>query len=118
MFKIEDLYVEDRKLGDLLKAIAGIARGMPRPVPVANIEETGRGLKAKSNGGNLVDVFTDHLIKQKISEFGPRDVQTWLVNNGYSKLSAYYITRNLRKSGVVKLSGKSSAARYQVIKHG
>ena len=54
MFKIEDLYVEDRRLGDLLKAIAGLARGMPRPIPVANIEEGGKGLKARSDGGNLL----------------------------------------------------------------
>lgn len=116
MFKIEDLYVEDRRLGDLLKAIAGIARGMPRPVPVANIDPA--TMKAKLNGANLIALFGAHITKEKITEFGPKDVQDWLAKHGKSRQSSNYVCQGLKKAGMVKRSGKSANSRYTVVKHG
>ena len=116
MVKSEDLYVDDKRLGDLLKAIAGIARGMPRPVPVANIDEV--SMKAKLNGGNLVAVFAAHITKEKITEVGPKDVQDWLAKHGKSRQSANYVCQGLKKAGMVKRTGKSQNSRYTVVKHG
>lgn len=110
MFKIEDLYVEDRRLGDLFKAIAGIARGHPRPVPVANVEEDTRhtGLKAKTNSSNLVQHYADNLHKNKIETLKPVDVKEWLVREGYSALSYSYILKGLLKDKVLKRTGKAT----------
>lgn len=111
MFKIEDLYVDDKRLGDLLKAVAGIAKGTPRAVPMMNIDDR---LAANSGGGNLSQVFADHLVKNKIEAFSPQDVKMWLAKNGRSKLSASYITKGLIKVGMIKRTGQSSATRYTV----
>lgn len=117
MFKIEDVYVEDKRLGDFFKAIAGLVRGQPRPVHIINVEQTKGGkLKAKANGsGNLVDLFTDHLVKSKVKQFRPKEVKDWLAKQGMSKLSYSYVLNNLRKSGLLKRSGKSSAVVYTVV---
>ena len=114
MFKVEDVYVDDRKLGDLLKAIAGIAIGHPRPVPVINAEPHKGVVKAKGNGSNMVEVFTEYLAADKIETFRPADVRAWLAKNGRSKLSANYIMKGLLKSHMVKRTGKSSATTYHV----
>lgn len=112
MFKIEDVYVEDKYLPALLKAMAGLVRGAPRPVPVMEVEPN---KNFKPNGsGNLVQVFADHLVKQKIAEFSPKDVQDWLAKHGRSKLSANYICKGLRAAGLVRQTGKSSKSRYHV----
>jgi hypothetical protein len=113
MFKIEDVYVEDKKLADVLRALAGLVRGAPRPVPVLNAEPANSKIKANS-GGNLIEVFADWMHKTNIQEFGSKDVQDWLVRHGRSKLSANYICKNLKKAGLVKHTGKGHASRYTV----
>lgn len=111
MFKIEDVYVEDKQLAQFLRAVAGIVRGVPRPVPVMNVTAD---LTSLTNGANMVAVFADYVIKSKIQTFTPKDVQAWLVKNGRSKLSSNYILKNLVKTGMVKRSGKSAKSTYTV----
>lgn len=113
MFKIE-CFVEDKRLAEALKALAGVVRGMPSVVPVMNVEDERTGLKAKSNGSNLIQVFADHVVSDKITSFTPKDVQAWLVKQGRSKLSSNYICKNLVKNGFVKRVGKSSNSTYHV----
>jgi hypothetical protein len=114
MFKIEDVYVEDKNLALLLKAMAGIVRGQPRPVPMLNLEAQPNGTLKASADGTLMQVFAAHIAKAKLKEFGPKDVQDWLAKHGRSKLSANYVTKGLVKAGVLKRTGNTLNSRYVV----
>lgn len=114
MFRIDNLFVEDKRLGDFLKLIAGLVKGVPTPVPADNIEYRDGKFSAKSNGANLVQVFAEHLIKSKIKTFTPRNVQDWLAKHGYSRQSSSYICQGLMKAGFIKRTGKGSQTVYTV----
>jgi hypothetical protein len=113
MFRIV-AYCEDRKLGDAMRALAGVCITVETPVPVVNAESKGGKISAQSNG-NLVHMFIDHLHKAKLPTITPAEAQAWLLQNGKSKLSSSYVLKNAVSRGVLAPKGKGSARSYKVV---
>jgi hypothetical protein len=114
MFKVE-FFVDDKRLPDALRALAGLARGLPSVVPVVNVEEGHpSGLKPKTNGA-LLDAFALHIAKFD-QPFGPEDVREFLKSVGKAPGSASYLVQKARVARLIKVIGKSSSVKYHAIK--
>lgn len=116
MFKIE-CFVEDKRVGDALRALAGIARGQPSVIPMINAEPTkdGSGVKAKVSGG-LLNMFIEHLTKERIDTIKSGSVKDYLKSIGKSGGSATYLLQQAHKAGLVRKTGKGNATVYHVVK--
>jgi hypothetical protein len=109
MFRIE-LFVEDKRLADTLRAVAGKTRGAPNVQPVVNAAPNG---KAETDGG-LVGMFAAFLRKANIIELPPAHIGRWLEDHGFSKNTSSYLARRAVEAGILKKVGSSSATRYRV----
>lgn len=117
MFRVTFM-CDDKRLGEVLRALTGLARGAPVAVPVTNEEVDSKGnIKAKSNG-KLVHMFIEHLHKLKTESFTPKDAQVWLKSVGMSPLSSSYVLKAALAAGAVKRTGKSSKSVYHIVKKG
>ena len=108
MFRIV-AYVDDKKLGDALRALTGMARGAPEVTPVTNISIKGGALHANGNG-NIVDMYAAHLAKHKLQITSSKETTKWLTDNGLSRLSVSYVLKSLRDRGILKPKGKGNYA--------
>jgi hypothetical protein len=118
MFKIENVYCDDKKLGDVLRALTGLTRGQPVAVPMTNVEEGGiGGPKAKTNG-KLVTMLAEHMVKSKLESIRPKEVGAWLAKIGMSKQSASYVARMAVSEGVIRKTGQSSQTVYHLVNKG
>jgi hypothetical protein len=120
MFRVE-FFVDDKKLADALRNVAGVARQL-QVHPVVNVEmnqSSGRAqaLKAASNGG-LLDMFGTYLARSNVEQLRPKEIAEWLGKNGFSKQSASYLGRHAVEAGMMKKTGKSAATIYVVRKDG
>jgi hypothetical protein len=114
MFRVS-FYCEDKRLGDALRVLTGLAKGTPEAVPVVNVEEDGGKLKAKSNG-KLVTMFIEYLHKTKVQEFKAPFVRDWLKENGFSMLSYNYVLKHVVAHGLIKRAGAGNNSGYLVQK--
>lgn len=114
MFKIE-AFVEDMKLGDVLRALTGLVRGQPSVIPVVNVEEEEQEIHATSNG-SLLEMFVQHLAKSKATTMTPSEVKTWLEKLGKSALSSNYLMKQAIAAKLIRRTGKSSAVVYHIKK--
>lgn len=114
MFKIE-VFVDDKRLPELLRAMAGLVRGLPSVVPVVNAEEDHpSGLKAMTNGA-LLNMFTEHLARLN-DPFGPEEVRSFLKSVGKSQNSYSYLLGRAMAARLVRKTGKPGHIRYHPIK--
>jgi hypothetical protein len=119
MFRIE-VYVDDKKLAEALRALVGVVRGQPVISPVANVEENHpkQQPKAITNGTTLA-MFEAYLGSYKsTASLTPQDLRDWLKTNGKSPLSASSLATDAVKARLLKRIGKSSAVHYTVIRKG
>ena len=115
MFRIE-AFVDDKKLGEALRALAGIAIGNPAVQPVVNAEEKG-GKVVPSGDGSLPSAFVEFVKARKLSEFGPQEMKKFVKGMGRSETSSTYFTQRLQALGLVKkVSGSGPRTRYAVTK--
>lgn len=119
MFRIE-LFCDDKKLPAVLHALAGLALGDPKIMPVINAErapKSGGGVKQITNG-KLIELFAVYLTKTRAVEITTKDAQAFLKNAGRSPGSASYLLRNAVDAHLIKRgTGKGSAANYMVVPH-
>jgi hypothetical protein len=115
MFRIE-VFVDDKRLAQVMHAMTGLIVSMSVPQPVVNAEVKKQGrIVAKSNG-NLHSLFIEHLAKSKVDEIRPSQVADWLEQHGKSRFSANYLIKNLVKQGVLKRGpGKTTKTTYKVV---
>lgn len=116
MFKIVT-YVEDKRVGDVLRAIAGIVRGHPEVVPMVNAEEhpTTKKLVAKT-GGSLLEMFERHLIENKVEQLKPNDVRAFVKSCGKSPASAGHLVILAIKARLLRRTGMTATVVYHVTK--
>jgi carbon monoxide dehydrogenase subunit G len=117
MFRIE-AFVDDKKLAEALRALAGLARGMPSVMPVSNVVERGKGKPKAKTDGSLVSMFESHLGTLKQSDIRPDDIRAFLKAHGKSAASMTYLATMAIKHKMLKRVGKSSNVRYTIIKKG
>jgi hypothetical protein len=112
MFRIE-VFVEDKRLAEALRVLAGVARGQPSVMPVTNVAEGGGKIKAATNGTSIA-MFEAHLRKSKATDLGPQDIRNWLKSIGRSPMSASSFASEAVKHHLIKRTGKTGSMRYVI----
>jgi hypothetical protein len=115
VFKIEDVYCDDKKVGDVLRALLGLVVGIPKAIPVINAKAERGKIKALTNG-KLIDMFAHYITSQKADTIKPAEVKAWLKKMGRSPLSYGYLQKQAVKSGLLKKTGATSNSLYYVIR--
>src|SRR5262245_687480 len=110
MFRVV-CFVDDRKLGECLRVLAGLAHGHPEVQPVVNVEKHGSTLKAASNG-NAADQFVVYARQHKLDTINAQVSKQWLRKMGRSELSSTYILTTATKQGALKKIGKGNGTSY------
>jgi hypothetical protein len=115
LFRIE-AFVEDKRLGEALRALAGLARGLPSVTPVANIEKGGKGAPKAATSGSTLAMFEKYIHSRKSN--GPLrsdDIRNWLKAHGMSPSSKTYLVNMAIKHGLLRRTGKSTNVQYTPI---
>ena len=100
------------KIQRMLMQIRGAYDFKATPVVNAEVKPNG-GVKAITDG-TLMQQFIGYLDTSQIKEFKPKDLQGWLQSIGRSRLSAGYLLKNARKTGLLIARGKTGARVYTV----
>lgn len=113
MFRVT-FFCDDKRVGDCLRALAGLAQGTPEVVPVVNAVKGANGeLKPKIRDGNVHDLFVDWIKQHRKTEVVSTDVKEFLREVGASPLSHSYVLTVARERGVVRKTGSKSGAGTQ-----
>src|SRR6478752_8784231 len=112
MFRVET-FVDDKKLAQLLHALAGIAIGTPNIQPVANA--TAKGGKINATSDELCDLFKAYAKKHKLDKVKPADVRAFCKANGRAETSYGYVIKRLFECKMLKKHGTGTGMYYTVV---
>jgi hypothetical protein len=112
MFRVT-FFCDDKKLGDILRGLAGLALGTPEVVPVVNAGVGKNGLQAQT-GGKIYEMFAAWIHKHKLHEVRSRDAKAFLKETGSGAQSSSYHLKKLVEVGVLRKAGKGSGMYYKV----
>jgi hypothetical protein len=115
VFHIE-FFCDDKKVGDALRGLMGIAIGVPVAKPVVNAEIKSTGEIEQQTNGNLANRFIHFLSNYKGDTILPRETKDWLEKQGMSRLSANYVQKAALAAGVLKKAGSGSGTIYHIIR--
>lgn len=114
MFKIENLFVEDKKLAEVLRSLAGLAVAPgPVPVPVINAKKGRNGLEAVTNG-QLVALFQKWLAAEKLTKITAKDARGFVRSVGKAEAAYTYAIKKAIEYGLLKKTGKGTKSAYTV----
>jgi hypothetical protein len=117
MFRVT-FFCDDKKLGQCLHGLAGLAQGVPEVVPVTNAiaGTNGSGPRAVTDTGKLVDMFAQWLKKTKRTELRAQDARDFVQSVGMSPVSYSYMLSKARDQGLIRKTGSgSSVAVWKVV---
>jgi len=100
MFRVE-LFVDDKKLGDVLRLVQGIALQQPSVDPVVNAKVGKNGVTAVTSG-TAIELFKDYLTKNSFAEITTTGIKIWLTSMGRSPTSCRYIIDLGVQAGLIK----------------
>jgi hypothetical protein len=99
MFKIDNVVCDDKKLADVLRALAGLVLQTPQPVPVVGaMVKNGKVQSA----GDVVTLFAAELKKRKAVEIAALDMREFLRSIGRPVNSYSYFVTQAQKLGLLK----------------
>jgi hypothetical protein len=108
MFRVT-FFCDDKKLGECLHGLAGLAQGTPEVVPVANAVAGKNGsVRSLTDRGKIVDMFGDWLQKTKVIEFRAQEARGFLKSIGMSPLSYSYMLTQAKDRGLIRKTGSGS----------
>lgn len=111
MFRIE-VFVDDKHVTKVLRAVAGVARGQPSVIPVANVAD-GKGKPKAATDGSLFTMFERYIrTRPPKTTLSPADVRQWLAAHGGSQGSVFYITSMAMKRRLLRRTGKGAQVKY------
>ena len=106
MFQIK-FFVEDKLLGEALKRLAGIARGVEHAY-VPNVESerpskaNGHAPKLRVSAVGSMDLFMKELRKRKLADFDAKQAREITTAMGFSPTSYSYMLKGLIESGLAR----------------
>ena len=112
MFRVEFM-VDDKKLGEALRSLAGVALGIPQVQPVINAEKK-NGKVVPVTSGELPDVFAKYVKTHRIVELDTVALKKFLKHIGMAESSYTYFANRLISLGCVTKSGVGKTAAYKV----
>jgi|SRR5215831_7994201 len=115
MFKIDNLFCDDKKLPALLRAMSGLVQSGFAVVPVVNVEKRGKKIVAASNG-STVEMFGDYLHKHKITEVNSEMGRDYCKQVGKDPEAYNYLFAKCKKAGLLRKVGKGYHSKWKVVK--
>jgi|SRR6516164_4732151 hypothetical protein len=106
-------YCDDRKVGQILRLLAGVALQTPEVTPVVNAKPKNGKLEQSSNG-NMLDMFAIFLKKKKLTEITPEIGREFCTSIGRSADSYGYLFKHARNAGLLRKLGKGSGSKWRV----
>jgi len=116
MFRIE-AFCDDKNLPRVLHALMGLVHGQPAIQPVANAKVKKGEVRAKVNG-NLPELFSVYIKKNKLEAVTPTNIKAFAVENGYAEGSYSLFLKNLIQAKVLRRNPKTHGNKtsYVVVK--
>jgi hypothetical protein len=108
MFRVS-FNVDDRKLAEALRALAGVASSAPEAQPIAN----GKFEPITGGNGSTVERFASFLKGKEAVQAA--DVASWCKASGLASSSRGYVLKLAQRAGLLKKQGKGSHMTYKVV---
>jgi hypothetical protein len=109
MFKVT-IFVDDKRLPELLHNLSGVVLGQPEIYPVANAKMKGRKVVAKSNGSTGPEMFLHYLQEHKVVDFRPAEGKEICKAIGLSPTSVSYVLKALVEAKAIRHNKKTAQA--------
>jgi len=115
MFKIENLFCDDKKLSQLLRAISGLVLEGFSVIPVVNVEKK-KGKPSAVTNGSAVEMFRDYLHRHKIVEVNSTIGREFCTSIGKDAEAYNYLFSRAKEQGLLRKSGKGTSSKWRVMK--
>ena len=111
-----EFFCDDKRVGDALRRLVGIAIGKPEATPVINTEQKPNGQIAQATAnGTMTDLYIAHIKKHRLKEVSVQAAREFLSESGVgSPASAGHMLKNLKKRKMIRLAADSPKAGYRV----
>jgi hypothetical protein len=98
------VFVDDKKLGDALRAVTGLATQVETPQPVVNAVKAKNGKLLAAGNGSLTEAFLAHLNKTKRpgGQVTAKEMKEFVMKHGGAESSYSYVKSNLLLAKVLK----------------
>lgn len=83
MFRIE-CFCEDRRVAEVLRALAGLVRGAPSVQPVTNLDEARPARERAATNGRAIDQFAAYIRRARPVEINAEYMRTFMKMIGYA----------------------------------
>ena len=115
MFKIDNLFCDDKKLPQVLHAISGLVLEGFSVVPVINVEKK-KGKAVALTNGTTVEMFRDYLHKRKITEVNSTIGREFCVSIGKDASTYGGLFVRAKAEGLLRKAGKGTSSKWRVMK--
>jgi len=106
-------FCDDKRVGAVLRALAGLVHEKPTVEPVVNVNVKGGKLEPATNG-RLLSMFVDWLRKKKIKKLTHTDLKTFVTSVGRVESAYVGLRKDAQALGVIKKTGSGKNAYYMV----
>jgi hypothetical protein len=114
MFRVE-FYVDDKRLGEAMVALTGLARGQPVITPVINAKQATNGKIVAAGRGDPSDLFLKYAKQHKLEKPVAEDFRKFAKSIGRSPSGYSHLIDQLIDHQVIKKSGKAPRLTYTVL---
>jgi len=104
MFRVE-VFVDDKKLSQLLHALTGVVIGEPKVQPVVN-GTVKKGKAVAANSGDPVELFRDYVRGHELTEIDASVMKAFAKFNGKSVNSYSHYIDKFKAAGILKKKTK------------
>jgi len=105
-------YCLDKKVGEVLRALTGIAIGTPEVTPVTNVKKTRNGL-AQEHGSTL-EAFAKYLKSHKLREVTAAQGKEFMRGLGQREKNYSNTFRDAAEKGILRRRGTGMKTRWMV----
>jgi hypothetical protein len=114
MFRVE-FYVDDKRLGEAMIALTGLARGQPVIIPVINAKQEANGKVVAAGNGDVGELFLKYARQHKLETPVAADFRKFAKSIGRSPAGYSYLVSQLVDRKLIRKSGKGSGMVYTLL---
>jgi hypothetical protein len=110
-----EFFCDDRKVGSVLRLLAGIALEVPQVTPVTNAVKRGKKLQQETSGDPL-GLFREYIKKNKITVVTSSIGREFYKSIGKGGTHSYnYLFAKAREAGLLRKVGKGINTQWKVV---
>jgi hypothetical protein len=110
-----EFFCPDKKVGEVLRLLTGIALDIPKVTPVANARKGRNGLEQQTNG-DAVEMFAQYIKKHRLTEVNSDIGREFCKSIGRSSEGYNNLFSQAKKRGLLRRVGKTYGAKWRVVK--